>query len=154
MHVRDHHTQKKAGLEPIHRLSQSMSDRVFGTNGNSTNTKDQFSLVDDVDESIVDLDSHMNNISKSRAGISIVTALTLSEEKTATGRPLKSAQFSSLRFHLRARLIDVQKKSIFETVKPSHDPILGVNWVAGTEENFGGYYVEVQARDQRLMVGG
>eukprot|EP00956_Cyclotella_meneghiniana_P027655 scaffold62562_cov44-Cyclotella_meneghiniana.AAC.1 len=25
--------------------------------------------VDDVDESIVDLDSHMNNISKSRAGI-------------------------------------------------------------------------------------
>eukprot|EP00956_Cyclotella_meneghiniana_P013896 scaffold20371_cov46-Cyclotella_meneghiniana.AAC.2 len=30
---------------------------------------------------------------------------------------LKSAQFLSLRLHLRARLIDVQKKSIFETVK-------------------------------------
>ena len=27
--------------------------------------------------------------------------------------------------------------------KPSYDPILGVRGVAGTEENFGGYYVEV-----------
>eukprot|EP00956_Cyclotella_meneghiniana_P020835 scaffold37220_cov79-Cyclotella_meneghiniana.AAC.1 len=35
---------------------------------------------------------------------------------------LKSAQFFSLRFHLRARLIGVQKKSIFETVKLSSRP--------------------------------
>eukprot|EP00956_Cyclotella_meneghiniana_P023600 scaffold46220_cov34-Cyclotella_meneghiniana.AAC.2 len=69
--------------------------------------------------------------------VSTKTALTLSEEKTATGRPLKSAQFSSLRFHLRARLIDVQKKSIFETVKRLKVLlVLTINYVEEAEERY------------------
>ena len=33
--------------------------------------------------------------------------------------------------------------SIIGYYKPSYNPILGVRGVVGTEENFGGYYVEV-----------
>eukprot|EP00956_Cyclotella_meneghiniana_P006033 scaffold7863_cov37-Cyclotella_meneghiniana.AAC.2 len=44
MYVHDHHTQKsRTRAHPD--SPQSMSDRIFGTNGNSTSTKDQFSLV-------------------------------------------------------------------------------------------------------------